>query len=102
MIDNGYIAIAFLGGIILGLFYYGALWLTVRRITRFSRPTLAIGTSFVLRAAIVVAAFYGLMRGDCCNLLAVLAGFIVGRYLFRGRLEHTHDWKAPNSPEGIS
>jgi F1F0 ATPase subunit 2 len=89
MNDYWYMVVAFLAGIILGLFYYGTLWLTVRRVTHLRRPTMALAISLVLRAAIVVAVLYGLMRGDWYNLVAALIGFIAGRFVVDARVKRS-------------
>ncbi len=82
MTGDLYVAVAFIVGVLLGIFYYGTLWLTVSRLSRFTRPPAVLLLSFIGRAAVVVGAFYVLMQGQWYNVVAALLGFIGGRFIF--------------------
>lgn len=74
-------------GFLLGLFYFGALWLTVRRLARMRRPYFLIFISFLLRLSILVAAFYLILSwGDWRHLLACVVGFVLARIFMTRRL----------------
>lgn len=88
-IDYGYLIVAFVAGILLGILYFGALWMTVRRVTRLRRPILTLGVSFLIRAGIIIAALFILMRGEWYNLLATFVGFIVGRFVLTERVKRS-------------
>jgi F1F0 ATPase subunit 2 len=70
-----------MGGILLGLFFYGGLWLTVRRFPTTHHPlALALG-SLLLRMSITLAAFYLVIDGQWQNAVAALIGFTAARVL---------------------
>lgn len=75
---SGFVEMAgvFAAGAALGFFYFGALWLTVKRLPHAARP--AAG-SFVLRNAAALLGFYHIMEGRWERLLASLAGFLAMR-----------------------
>lgn len=74
-----------LGGL-LGLVHFGGLWWTVRRLAEVKRPALWMGGSFFLRTALVVFAFYWIVRAGLPATVAALVGFIAVRLLFGNRL----------------
>ena len=75
------LCIAVLAGLILGLFYFGGLWLTVRRITCSTRPALLMFGSLVVRLLVTLCGFYLVMDGRWERLLACLSGFLVTRFV---------------------
>ncbi|HNY50651.1 MAG TPA: ATP synthase subunit I [Smithella sp.] len=78
---------AFAAGLVLGAFYFTALWHTVRRLsTTHSAARLMIG-SFILRMAVVMAGFYLVMgHGHWERLAAAMFGFVVMRKILTYRL----------------
>ena len=78
--------LALVAGLGLGLFYFGGLWLTVRRLGRARSPTLLFAVSFAVRTALVVAGMYLVMGGSWQRVLACLAGFITVRQIMVSRL----------------
>jgi F1F0 ATPase subunit 2 len=80
-LDAVRLAAVFLAGTVLGLFYFGGLWLTLRRIHHVRQPGVLLFTSFVVRIAAVVPAFYFVMAGHWERIVACLAGFLVMRHL---------------------
>lgn len=79
MIDGLRVVLAFLAGTILGLFYFGGLWITVQRLPAARHPAMLTVGSFLGRTAITLAGFYLLMAGSLGNLLACLLGFLLAR-----------------------
>jgi len=77
--DLLWLPLVFGAGIVLGLFYFGGLWLTVRRIPSTRRPGLLSFASFVVRTAAAMLDFYVVMGGRWERLLIALAGFLVFR-----------------------
>ncbi len=73
------IILAFFAGGLLGVFYFGTLWMTVQRLPQAKRPGLVTVVSFILRVGVTVAAFIFVMGGHWERLLSCLAGFIVAR-----------------------
>ncbi|MHC4660755.1 MAG: N-ATPase subunit AtpR [Planctomycetota bacterium] len=81
-----YTTLAFGAGLALGAFYFGLLWLTVRKIGTAKNPAGLMLVSFVLRLGAVLAGFYFVMDGRWERLVACLIGFIIMRSLFAFRL----------------
>jgi F1F0 ATPase subunit 2 len=75
------LSLAVLAGLVLGLFYFGGLWLTVRRITCSKRPALLMLGSFVFRLLVTLCGFYLVMDERWELLLACLTGFLVTRFV---------------------
>ena len=86
-------------GMGLGLFYFGGLWLTVRRLpTRgYSVPLFLV--SFVVRTAVVVVGFYFVMGDRWERALVCLVGFILVRQLLVSRLRSEPSANAPSREE---
>ncbi|MCC7546639.1 MAG: ATP synthase subunit I [Burkholderiales bacterium] len=78
--------LALVAGLGLGLFYFGGLWLTVKRLGRARSPTLLFALSFGVRTALVVLGMYLVMDGSWPRMLACLAGFIIVRQTMMSRL----------------
>jgi F1F0 ATPase subunit 2 len=87
MIEYCFLFLAFIAGLGLGLFYFGGLWLTIQRLPGSKRPAfLALG-SFFLRTALVVFAFYLIVRnGNWQNGIACIVGVIGMRMLLVRRV----------------
>jgi F1F0 ATPase subunit 2 len=68
-------------GILLGVFFFGGLWWTVRRGLAAKRPALWFLGSLLLRTGIVLAGIYLVSGGRWDGLLACLAGFVIARFL---------------------
>ncbi len=69
-------------GCALGMFYFGVLWLTVRRLQEVKHPIPFTLGSFFGRIVITVAIFYLLTRaGGWQGLLISLLGFTVMRFV---------------------
>jgi F1F0 ATPase subunit 2 len=75
------LTLAGVAGLALGLFYFGGLWLTVRRIAGTTRPAFLMLGSFVVRLLVTLCGFYLVMDGRWERLLACLAGFLVMRFV---------------------
>lgn len=67
-------------GGVLGLFYFGGLWLTLQSLIGKSRWVLWMGASFLVRSTIIVAGFWFLGAGDWQRLVALLTGFTLVRF----------------------
>jgi F1F0 ATPase subunit 2 len=67
-------------GLIMGLIFFGGLWLTVARLTTSRNPALLVFGSFLVRTAALVPCFYGLTRlGGWLGVLGGLAGMLLMR-----------------------
>ncbi len=80
---NESVTLVLLGGagVLLGLFFFGGLWWTVRRGLTSKRPALWFLCSLLLRTGIVLAGIYFVSGGRWDGLLACLAGFVIARFI---------------------
>lgn len=72
--------VSVLAGLALGLFYFGGLWLTVRKISCSRCPGLRMFGSFLVRLLVTLCGLYLVMDGSWERLLACLCGFLVVRF----------------------
>jgi F1F0 ATPase subunit 2 len=75
------ILVLLIGGI-LGVLFFGGLWLTVRALPTARFPTFLVLASFWGRTALVVAGFAVAMSYGWQNAIVCLLGFLVVRFLF--------------------
>lgn len=75
------VVVGLLAGAVLGLFFFGGLMLTVRRLPKARRPMALAASSFVVRTAIVVVVLAWIAQGDWRRLASALAGLIAMRML---------------------
>ena len=68
-----------LGGVALGVVYFGGLWWTVRAIVGSPRSVFLQLASLLLRTAATLVGFYWVGGGDARRLVACLAGFVLAR-----------------------
>ncbi len=80
MSDASRLVLAFAVGLGLGLFYFGGLWLTVRRLPAARHPVLLVLGSFLGRTAVTLVGFYLIMGGRWERLLASLVAFTLMRF----------------------
>ncbi len=75
------LASALVAGVLLGAFFFGGLWWTVRKAVSSKQPALWFFGSMLLRTGIVLSGFYFVSGGDWKRLLASLLGFIIARLI---------------------
>jgi F1F0 ATPase subunit 2 len=68
-------------GILLGVFFYGGLWLTVRRLATTRHPFALTLGSLLLRTAVTLGGFLLILNGRWQNAAAALAGFTASRLI---------------------
>jgi len=101
------LTVAYTAGLGLGLFYFGGLWLTVRRLPAARRPGLLAAGSLALRTGICLFGFYLVMGGRWERLMLCLAGFVTARIRRASgqnqgegsKLRWRHGYRNPNSQE---
>ena len=100
---NGFMHLVVAGaaGAGLGLFYFGGLWLTVRRLADSRRPALLFAGSFVGRMTLTLLGFYLVMDGHWERILACLVSFIMVRQLLIARLRPERERTVPPGGEGV-
>jgi F1F0 ATPase subunit 2 len=84
--DISPLLMAFAFGAAIGFFYFVGLWWTLKRLPERRRPGLWVVSSFFIRTAVSVFAFYLVMDGHWQRLLASLLGFVVVRIVLVRRL----------------
>ena len=92
-----WIIVALAIGAVLGAFYFGGLWITVRRVAIARQPALLLFASFLVRAGIVLFGFYFVMDGRWERLVACMAGFLLARTLLIRRLRDVGDSSTPST-----
>jgi len=75
-----------LWGAILGLVYFGGLWLTVRRLTTGKHQAIVMLGSFIIRNALMAIGFFPVIRQGWQTALICLAGIIVVRFIMIRRI----------------
>lgn len=78
-LEGWQLAASFFAGGLIGVFYFGGLWLTVKRIPTSGNPHLLLVSSFLLRMATALAAFYALIPWGWQALVAALLGLLISR-----------------------
>ena len=74
------LAVAFTVGMVLGAFYFIALWRTVRQLPVAKSPARLLLGSLIIRMVVVMAGFYLVMgAGHWERLTAAMLGFIIVR-----------------------
>lgn len=74
-------------GVVLGGLYFGALWLTVRRIPDARRPGLLVAGSYAVRLGVLGVGLVAVVRGGGApSLMGALLGLLVIRQLMVARV----------------
>jgi F1F0 ATPase subunit 2 len=81
MISTLTLALALLGGILLGVIFFGGLWWTVRHGLLLPAPALWFSASSLIRTAVALGGFYVVSHGEWRRLLACLLGFFLARII---------------------
>jgi F1F0 ATPase subunit 2 len=86
-----WIIVALAIGAVLGAFYFGGLWMTVRRVGT-PQPASLLFVSFLVRMGVVLLGFYFVMDGRWERLVACMVGFVLARSVL---IHFLHDTKFP-------
>jgi F1F0 ATPase subunit 2 len=95
MSDVQSLAPALVAGALLGVFFFGGLWWTVRKGLTSESPALWFLGSMLLRTGVILAGIYFVSQGHWSRLAACLLGFLLARVMVVRRLarppveEHT-------------
>ena len=74
-------AVALISGLILGIIFFGGLWLTVKKSLGTPYAALWFLGSSLIRTAIVLTGFYFVASGSLPRILISVAGFVTARFL---------------------
>ena len=94
----GYFGIM-IGGMILGLIFFGGLWFTIQKGLGSKLPALWFGISLFVRIGITLGGFYLLTRGNLLNFAFCLPGFIAVKILFVNITKHSAQSAQPITQE---
>ena len=83
--------LAVVAGALLGLFFFGGLWWTVRHGLTARHPAWLFVGSLLLRTTVVIAGFWWVSDGLWDRLLACLVGFLVVRLVMTRALRQSRD-----------
>lgn len=81
MNDLLYTSSALIAGLILGLIFFGGLWLTVKKAVASKTPALWFLGSFLFRVSVTLLGFYYLSSSNWQRMLVCLVGFIAARFI---------------------
>jgi len=73
-------------GVVLGIVFFGGLWITVQKMATARQPAVLFLLSVIARMAIVLGGIWYVTRGAPGAVLACLAGFFVVRLLATSRV----------------
>jgi len=73
-------------GVALGLAYFTGLWLTVRRVVACANPQLLLSLSRAARLLPTLVVMAMVLRFDPALFLAMMPGFLAGRFLVSRRI----------------
>jgi F1F0 ATPase subunit 2 len=76
-----YLLPVLVGGVALGILFFGGLWWTVQKGVNSEQPVLWFFTSFLLRTTLVMAGLYYISGGHWPRLLVCLLGCMIGRLI---------------------
>lgn len=74
-------AFALIAGALLGVVFFGGLWLTIRKGLSSKRPAFWFFGSLLLRMSATLAGFYFVSGGRWQPLLPCLIGFVLARFI---------------------
>jgi F1F0 ATPase subunit 2 len=86
MSDTLALALPFLAGALLGVFFFGGLWWTVQKGVTSRAPALWFLGSLLLRTSLILAGFYVAAQGHWSRLAACLLGFLIARFIVVRRI----------------
>lgn len=80
------LVLSLLAGMALGLFFFGGLWWTLKRITVVRNPGLLVSLSLLLRSVLTMAGLYLVFDTQLERLLAAVVGMLIVRFWLNRRI----------------
>ena len=81
MSEYGMYILSIVAGLLLGTFFFGGLWWTIKKGTASKTPAIWFLSSFFIRLGITVCGFYFVSIIIGKRMILCLAGFIIARTL---------------------
>jgi F1F0 ATPase subunit 2 len=75
------IILVFIAGLLLGILFFGGLWLTVKKALTSKFAAVWFLGSFLVRTGATLIGFYFISLGNWQRLLVCLIGFVIARYI---------------------
>ena len=85
-IDTLVICVGIAWGALLGFFFFGGLWWSLKGISSRHHPQWFLGFSFLVRTLSVLAGFWWALHHSVAALLGGVAGFALMRHILTHRL----------------
>ena len=79
MSETARVLAAVLAGLLLGVFFFGGLWWTVRKTLSSPQAALWFSGSFLARTAVTLIGFWFVAQGDWRRVAGRVAGFLSAR-----------------------
>ncbi len=83
--------LAFLWGVVLGLFYFGGLWFTLKAMPRKEKPKRWLAFSYILRLAGALCGFWLVVQKDVMAFMFTLLAFFGVRMVLIRTLKQKGD-----------
>jgi F1F0 ATPase subunit 2 len=80
MSDTTRLILNFFSGLLLGIVFFGGLWMTVNKTIKTNKPAMLFLISFVLRMGLALFVFYLISLGGWQSLFICVIGFISARF----------------------
>lgn len=81
-----FILFALVSGAVISLFYFGGLWLTLKKIAEYQLSYWLVLVSFIIRLAFVLLVFYALVIYHWAYLVISLISFLAVRQILIAKL----------------
>jgi F1F0 ATPase subunit 2 len=75
------VILTFGAGLLLGSFFFGGLWWTVKKGMHSQRPALWFGGSLIIRLGVTLTGFYFISDKQWQRILICLIGFLIARLI---------------------
>jgi len=98
------LALAWMGGAVLGALFFGGLWWTIRRGITSGHPALLFLGSLLLRTSLVLVGFYFVSGCRWERLVLCLLGFVMARLIMtwlirpQAGIQASHTQEASHAP----
>ena len=73
-------AFSFIWGVLLGLFYFGGLWMTLKYMTRANKSKSWLGISFIIRVSLIMVGFWVSIWVDPMSFILTFSAFLITRF----------------------
>ena len=100
MSEITFIILAAFSGLLLGLFFFGGLWWTIKKSITSKHPALLMLSSLIIRIGVVLIGFYYLSQGSWKRILGCLVGFIIAKFIVTRLTRPESEKRKNNKPEG--